>query len=85
MGAPAQHVTFNVLPLTFNREAALQYTGIAPKLFGQLEASGSIVGRRIGRNGELVYLREQLDSMTSRLFGTVTTDIDDEFEGLGRG
>ncbi len=82
MGA-ANHVTFNVPPLTFNRDAALQYTGLAPKLFGQLEQAGSICGRRIGRNGEVVYLREQLDLVTTSLFGAASTDIDDEFGGLG--
>lgn len=82
MGAP-NHVTFNVQPLTFNREAALGYTGLAPKLFGQLEAAGSITGRRIGRNGEVVYLREQLDAVTASLFGAAVTDIDDEFGAIG--
>ena len=83
MGAPAHQVTFNVPPLTFNRDAALRYTGLAPKLFAQLEAAGSITGRKIGRNGEQVYLREQLDSVTASLFGAATTDIDNEFGALG--
>ncbi|WP_188064665.1 hypothetical protein [Sphingobium sp. KCTC 72723] len=83
MGAAARQVTFNTPPLTFNRDAALQYTGLAPKLFTHLETSGSLTGRRIGRNGELVYLREHLDKVTANLFGGTSTDIDSEFEGLG--
>lgn len=76
-------VVFAAAPLTFNRLAALAYTGISEKLFNQLEAAGSLSGRRIGRNGQVVYLREQLDTVTTRLFGAGATDIDDEFEGLG--
>lgn len=83
MGAAARQVTFNVPPLTFNRDDALRYTGIAPSLFQRLEAAGTLTGRRIGRNGEVVYLREQLDAVTSNLFGAVSTDIDDEFGALG--
>ncbi|WP_313337339.1 hypothetical protein [Sphingobium yanoikuyae] len=82
MGAAARQVTFNVPPLTFNRDDALRYTGLAPKLFGQLETAGSIKGMRIGRNGEVVFLREQLDAVTANLFGGSNSDIDDEFEGL---
>ncbi|WP_300115089.1 hypothetical protein [Sphingobium sp.] len=83
MGAAAQQVTFNVPPFTFNRDAALRYTGLAPTLFERLEREGSITGKRVGRHGEVVYLRDQLEKVTAALFGGSTSDIDDEFEGLG--
>lgn len=83
MGAPARQVVFNVPPLTFNRDDALRYTGLAPSLFQRLEATGSLTGRRLGRHGEVVFLREQLDTVTSNLFGAVSTDIDDEFGAIG--
>lgn len=82
VSAAAQQITFNTPPLTFNRRAALAYTGISEKLFAQLERAGTLTGRKIGRNGEAVFLREQLDSATTRLFGAGATDIDDEFEGI---
>ncbi|MDO7841114.1 hypothetical protein [Sphingomonas immobilis] len=85
-GAAARaDIVFAAPPLTFNRRAALTYTGIADKLFAQLEDNGALTGRPIGRNGERVYLREQLDEVTIKLFRTTATDIDDEFEGIGRG
>lgn len=80
--AAARQVVFAATPLTFNRPAALTYTGISAQLFTTLERNGQLTGRRIGRNGEQVYLREQLDSVTAKLFGAGATDIDDEFEGL---
>ncbi|MBA4756251.1 MAG: hypothetical protein H2050_15605 [Sphingobium sp.] len=83
MGAPAHQVTFNTPPFTFTRDEALRYTGLAPKMFDHLEQAGSITGRRFGRNGATVYLREQLEKVTANLFGAVSTDIDDEFEGIG--
>jgi hypothetical protein len=82
MNAVAHDIVFAAPPLTFNRRAALRYTGIADKLFAALERSGALTGRPIGRNGETVFLREQLDQVTARLFGTGLNDIDDEFEGL---
>ena len=83
MGVPAHQVTFNTPPLTFTRDEALNYTGLAPKMFDRLEEAGSITGRKIGRNGAAVYLREQLEKATANLFGGPSTDIDSEFEGLG--
>lgn len=62
-------VVFNVVPLTFSRRDALIYTGIADKLFRELERSGSIRGKRIGRNGQIMYLEQDLRSAVSRLFG----------------
>lgn len=82
-GAPAREVIFAAVPLTFNRKHALAYTGIASKLFSALERSGSLTGRRIGKNGEVIYLRAQLDMVVHRLFGIDGTDIDDEFRGIG--
>jgi len=82
-GAAARQVMFAATPLTFNRPAALAYTGISDKLFAALERNGQLTGRAIGRNGERVFLREQLDAVTIRLFGTGATDIDEEFEGVG--
>ncbi|MGI4947578.1 MAG: hypothetical protein ACRYHC_02630 [Janthinobacterium lividum] len=83
MATAARDIVFAAAPLTYNRPDALRYTGLSDKLFGQLERNGQLTGRRIGRNGELIFLREQLDAVTSKLFGAVTTSIDDEFEGLG--
>lgn len=70
-------------PAAMNRDEALEYTRLAGKLFGQLERNGSLTGKRIGRNGEVVFLREQLDAVTRRLFAAGLSDIDDEFEGVG--
>jgi hypothetical protein len=81
--AAARDIVFAAAPLTFNRPSALRYTGLSEKLFTQLERSGSLAGRKIGRNGEVVYLREQLESVTTKLFGAAGTDIDEEFEGIG--
>lgn len=72
-------------PETLTREEALAYTNIAERLFDKLEKAGSIVGRKIGRNGATVYLREQLRQVTHSLFGAASNDIDDEFEGLRGG
>jgi hypothetical protein len=83
MGAAAQQVVFAATPLTFNRRGALAYTGISDKLFSALERNGSLTARPLGRNGERMFLREQLDAVTVKLFGTGATDIDDEFEGIG--
>lgn len=82
MASAARDIVFAAVPLTFGRSAALRYTGISERLFAQLERAGSFTGRKIGRNGETVYLREQLDQVTARLFGAGATDIDDEFEGI---
>ena len=62
-------VVFNVVPLTFGRRDAMIYTGIADKLFRELERSGSIRGRRIGRNGQIMYLEQELRSVVAQLFG----------------
>lgn len=60
---------------------ALAFTGLAPKLFAELERAGSISGRRYGRNGATVYLTSALRETVVSLFGTGSS-IDDEFEGL---
>lgn len=70
-------------PIALNREEALAYTHLSEKLFAQLEKAGTLTPRKIGKNGEAIYLREQLDSATARLFGKGSNDIDDEFEGIG--
>ncbi len=80
MAAAAREIVFATAPLTFNRPSALRFTGISDKLFSTLEDNGSLSGRKIGRNGEMVYLREQLEAVTVKLFGAGATDIDDEFE-----
>lgn len=82
MATTARDIVFAAVPLTFGRSAALRYTGLSERLFTHLERAGSLTGRKIGRNGETVFLREQLDKVTARLFGADTTDIDDEFEGI---
>ena len=86
MGVAARKLepTFTAAPLTFNREGALAYTGIAPRLFDQLERAKRLTGRPIGPHGEKRYLRGQLDAITANFFGA-GTDIDDEFEGLNLG
>jgi len=76
MGALAK---LNFAPLAMNRETALAYTGLAPKMFDQMETEGSIRGKRLGRNGEMIYPRDQLDQIIVRLFGSSTVDVDDEF------
>lgn len=70
-------------PETLTRAEALAYTGLAQKLFDRLEKAGSIKGRRIGRNGSVMYLRDQLRAVTHALFGSSANDIDEEFEGIG--
>ena len=70
-------------PAAMNREMALAYTGLSEKLFDQLERTGRVAGKKFGRSGERVYLRAQLDEVTSLLFGRGASDIDDEFEGVG--
>lgn len=45
------------------------YTGIADKLFRELERSGSIRGMRIGRNGQMIYLEKDLRAAVAKLFG----------------
>lgn len=82
MAASERQPIFLATPLTFNRATALIYTGISVKLFAWLERDGQLTGRRIGRNGEKIYLREQLDTVTAKLFGASRTDIDVEFEGI---
>lgn len=61
-------VIFNAMPLALSRKHALLYTGIADKLFTELEKSKSVKGMRIGRNGQLMYLVEDLRSAVNRLF-----------------
>ncbi len=82
MATAAREIVFAAVPLTFGRAAALRYTGLSDKLFTALERNGQLTGRKIGKHGEIIFLREQLDAVTTRLFGGVTTDIDDEFEGI---
>lgn len=68
-------------PAALNRDEALAYTRLAPKLFDQLERTGGVVGKRLGKNGEKVFPRDQLDALLTRLFGSANIDIDDEFAG----
>ena len=75
-------VMFSMQPLTLNRADALKFTGISEKLFDALERNGSLVPRQLGRHGQKMYLREQLERATANLFGVGATDIDDEFEDL---
>lgn len=75
-----QPVQFAIMPLTLNRRAALDFTGIAPKLFDELVRQRSITGRKIGRNGQTIYLRAELERVVRDLFGQADTDIDDEFD-----
>jgi hypothetical protein len=85
MGAHARidrPVVFSAPPLAFNRAEALGFTRLSEKLFKQLEDNGSIVGKRLGRNGEVIYARDQLEAVHRRLFGEAPTDIDDEFGDL---
>jgi len=70
-------------PAALNRDEALAYTRLAPKLFDQIERTHGVTGKKLGRNGEKVYPRDQLDACLSRLFGAGMPDIDDEFGGIG--
>lgn len=72
----------NFPPLAMNRETALAYTGLAPKLFDLIERQGGLSGKKIGRNGEKIYPRDQLDQVVQRMFVAANVDIDDEIEGL---
>lgn len=72
----------NFPPLAMNRDTALEYTGLAPKLFDELEARGDFSAKRIGRNGEKMYPREQLEAVTGRFWGIAALDLDDEVAGL---
>lgn len=76
-------VMFAIQPLTLNRADALQFTGISGKLFDELERNGSLVPKPVGKSGQKLYYREQLEAVTARLFGAGASDIDDEFEGIG--
>jgi hypothetical protein len=71
-------------PLAFDRAGALDYTGLAPKLFSELERAGSINPKRYGRNGGKLYLREELEGVMRALFGHEGPDIDDEISVLDR-
>jgi hypothetical protein len=83
MAEPARHILFQAPPLTFDRDGALTYTGLAPKLFDQLERAGTITGRRVGRGGGLRYTRTQLEDVVASIFGAApANDIDGEFAGL---
>lgn len=75
----------NFPPLAMNRDTALAYTGLAPKLFDQMERAGQLTGKPIGRNGEKIYSREQLEAITGRFFGAANIDVDDEFSGADLG
>jgi hypothetical protein len=70
----------NFPPLAMNRDTALAYTGLAPKLFDQMERAGHVSGKPIGRNGEKIYPRDQLDAVVYRMFVAANIDIDDEFD-----
>lgn len=72
----------NFPPLAMNRDTALEYTGLAPKLFDELEARGDFAGKKIGRNGEKMYPRDQLEAVTGRFWGVTSTNLDDEVGAL---
>lgn len=82
MNAIVPGVVFAAVPLAFNRENALRYTGIAERLFNQLEKAGSLTGRKVGKNGEVMYSREQLERVAASLYGAGAIDLDEEF-GIG--
>jgi hypothetical protein len=59
---------------------------LAPKMFAQLEAAGTIKSKRIGRNGNKIYRTAELREVVDRLFGIgAANDIDDEFSALRGG
>lgn len=76
-------INFAAIPLSFCRSDALAFTGLSEKLFDALERNGALAGRPIGRKGQKMYYREQLERVTANLFGAGASDIDDEFEGIG--
>jgi hypothetical protein len=80
MASAARQIVFTTAPLTFDREGALAYTGLSPKLFDRLERERAIVGRRLGRHGAVIYQRVQLDAVTASLFegSEASNDLDDE-------
>lgn len=83
MATAARQIIFATTPLTFNRDGALAYTGLSPKLFASLEKGRQLTGRKWGRNGEIIYQRAELDAVTARLFGNAggpANDLDDEFD-----
>lgn len=83
MGEPAR-VIVHAEPLTLNREDALEFTGLAPKMFDQMEAAGRIKGKCLGRKGEKIYRTAELREVVDLLFGKgAANDVDGEFEGLG--
>lgn len=69
-------------PAALNRDEALSFMRIAPKLFDAMEKSGTLTGKKLGKNGEKVYLAEHCRQALDRLFGPAALDIDDEIEGL---
>jgi hypothetical protein len=49
-------------------------------MFDQLEAAGRIKGKRMGRNGAMIYRTAELRQVVDQLFGIgAANDIDDEF------
>jgi hypothetical protein len=72
----------NFPPLAMNRETALAYTGLAPKLFDQIERQGGLAGKKLGRNGEKIYPRDQLEQIIQGVFVAANLDLDDEIAGL---
>jgi hypothetical protein len=82
MAEPARTVTFAAAPLNFTRDEALAYTGWAPKFFDLMIRNGRIAGRPWGRNGALLFAREQLEEVNRSLGGGPVNDLDDEF-GIG--
>lgn len=80
----AARITLQPPPLALDREGALAFMGIAPKLFDALERAGRITGKPLGRNGARIYQRSQLEEIVAGLFGAgAANDIDDEFAALG--
>jgi hypothetical protein len=71
-------------PLNFDREGALRYTGWAPKFFDMMVSSKRLAGRKIGRNGTMLYPRDQLEEINRTLGGAPANDVDGEFDAIRR-
>lgn len=76
----ARELRFVVTPRNLTREQALRYLGWAPKFFDLMEKSGAIVGKPHGRNGAIIYSREQLDDVDRKRAGgeVAANDLDAE-------
>jgi hypothetical protein len=83
MGEPVP-IIVQAEPVALDRAEALTFTRLAPKMFDQLEAAGRIKGKRMGRNGAMIYRTAELRQVVDQLFGIgAANDIDDEFAALG--